>query len=485
MVLASGLEWAPSLRAESVPATGPVRVPAGVVPDSFPSFADLAEAVGPAVVSIQAASIQSAQGRRRPRQVDPFEFFFGPRRRSPESEPEGEGRPQRFRQDSGGSGFIISADGLVITNNHVVEGADRLSVLLDGRQYAAEVRGTDPATDLALIQIQPDRELTYLELGDSDEVRVGDWVMAIGSPLGLDHSVTTGVVSAKGRSLGIADQSFENFIQTDAAINFGNSGGPLVNTQGRVVAIATAINYGAENIGFAVPVNTLKQILPQLRESGRVRRGYLGIEVSNLDYDSAKAFGLDKAQGALVGNVTAGSPAEKAGVQHGDIILRVDDVEVRETRDLINYVSNEGPDAEVDLVLLREGERLEKSVKLGERPEFGQPPIQPEDAPASGIDWMGIDYQNLTPGLRNLHGISEGVQGIWVTNVEPDSPLYEEGVRPGDVLSEVNGQRVTSAAEFEAEVAKAGSGGYLRLYVIRSDPNSNREVKFFAFAQVP
>src|SRR6185436_4641940 len=297
--------------------------------------------------------------------VDPFEFFFGPRRdqrpnpgrpNSPNSPNEDE---RDFRSDAGGSGFVISRDGLVVTNYHVIEGATNVKVHLGDRDYPAVVKGTDQATDIALLKIDAGRDLRYLELGDSDIVRVGDWVMVIGNPLNLDKTVTTGVVSAKGRSIGISDASFENFIQTDAAINFGNSGGPLVNLKGEVVGIATAINWGAENIGFAVPVSTLKEVLPQLREKGKVSRGYLGIQVQNLSYNQARAFDLESTDGALVGSVEADTPAGKAGVKHGDIIVGVDDVKVKTTHDLINYVANKGPNSTVNLDVLRNGKHLD------------------------------------------------------------------------------------------------------------------------------
>jgi serine protease Do len=483
MVLAGGLELTPSGATASY-AKAPVEVVPGSVANGVPSFADLAEAVEPAVVSIAASTFESAPRRRG---MDPFEFFFGPRQRGPqpEQEEEGEEREERFRSESGGSGFVISPDGYVVTNNHVVREADQLTVTLGERRYQAEVKGTDPATDLALLKIDAGEDLEYLRLGDSDALRVGDWVMAIGSPLTLDHTVTVGVVSAKGRQLGIADGSFENFIQTDAAINFGNSGGPLVNLRGEVVGINTAINFGAENIGFAVPANTLKQILPQLRESGRVTRGYLGIEVGNLDFKDAEAFGLASTAGALVQSVLEDGPAEDAGVRHGDVVLKVDDVEVGETRDLIDYVSSRPPGAEVRLELLRNGERETVRVKLGERPGGPEAPgAAPEDA-EGGIEWLGLQYQNLTPGLRQMHGIPDRARGVWITQVAPDSPLYDEGVRAGDLIAEVNGQAVDDVAGFERLVDDAPAGSYIRLYVQRIDPRNDRTVSFFAPVRKP
>jgi serine protease Do len=485
MVLAGGLELTLPGGADEGSAPGPAQVVgSGVDANGMPSFADLAEAVEPAVVSITAATFQTAPRRQM---MDPFEFFFGPRRRGvPEPEGESEPEQQRFRSDAGGSGFVISADGLVVTNNHVVRGADRLTVRLDNRDFPAEVKGVDPATDLALLKIDAGRELSYLKLGDSDRLRVGDWVMAIGSPLALDHSVTVGVVSAKGRSnLGITDISFENFIQTDAAINFGNSGGPLVNLHGEVVGIATAINYGAENIGFAVPVSTLKQILPQLRESGKVSRGYLGIQIRNLDYTHAEAFGLESTDGALVESVESDSPAGKSGITHGDVIVGVDGREVEDTRNLIEYVSSQPPGSSVELEVLRNGKRSTHKVKLGERPGSATEAEAPSGKAEGGIEWLGLGYQNLDSSIRSSHGIPGDAHGVWITRIEPDSPLFEEGVQPGDVIAEVNGHEINGVDEFEQVVEDADEGSYLRFYVQRFDPRSGRAVAFFAPVRKP
>jgi serine protease Do len=486
MALAGGLELTPV--AESGPAVPvaavPVASPGATAPGAgLPDFVALATAVDPAVVSIQAATIdERPRGRRG---ADPFEFFFGPRQRP--QEPQEEQAP--FRSDSGGSGFIISGDGLIVTNYHVIRGADEVRVFVGerDREYVAEVKGTDPATDLALLQIRPERELTYVRLGDSDSLRVGEWVMAIGSPLNFTHTVTVGVVSGKGRALGISDVSFENFIQTDAAINFGNSGGPLLNLTGEVVGINTAINFGAENIGFAVPVNTLKQILPQLREAGRVRRGYLGIEIRNVDFEAAEAYGLPSTEGALVARVVEGEPADNAGVQSEDIVLRVDEVPVKTTRDLIDYVSAKGPGASVDLEVLRNGERKKLHVKLAERSAGDAEEEAAEPEQESGIDWLGLRYQDLSPGMRESHGVPAGVEGVWITSVAPTSPLYDEGVRSAGVIhviTSVNGQRVTGVAEFERIVKAARSGSRLRLY-IRRFAQGEEQQPILAFPAVP
>jgi serine protease Do len=460
---------------------------------SLPTFADLAEAVDPAVVSIQAATIEKGPRRRGPGGQgggqDPFEFFFGPRGRGDQGQGQGRGnQPQEYRSDAGGSGFVISSDGLVVTNYHVIEGASNVKVHLNNRDYTATVKGADPATDIALLKIDAGNNLRYLELGDSDRLRVGDWIMVIGNPLNLDKTVTVGVVSAKGRSIGINDVSFENFIQTDAAINFGNSGGPLLNMQGQVVAIATAINYGAENIGFAVPVNTLREILPQLRQRGKVSRGYLGIQVSNLDYQTAQAFGLNTTDGALVGEVDEGTPGSRAGIQHGDVIVAVDGHPVKTTRDLINYVSDRGPNATVALDVLRNGKQVQKNVKLGERPSEVQQASNREEDHQSGIDWMGIQYDNLGGDIRSGHGLPNGVSGIVVTSVAPTSPLYDQRVRPGDVITEVNGQPVKDPADFERLVRGVRAGTFLRLYVMRPAPpqsGGGKAQPYFAVVKVP
>jgi serine protease Do len=459
---------------------GPVRLPAVVgAPAGLPDFAALAEAVRPAVVSIQTSRIDRSPGSR---QVDPFEFFFGPRREGPQRE-----RDPQFRQDSTGSGFVISADGLVVTNNHVIEGADQVTVTLGDRRYPAEVKGTDTATDVALLQIDAGRTLPYLELGDSEVLRVGEWVMVVGSPLRLDQTVTVGVVSAKGRALGVLDSSFENFIQTDAAINFGNSGGPLLNLQGQVVGIATLINWGAENIGFAVPINTLSQILPQLREIGEVHRGYLGVVIQAVDHEIAEAFGLEAPAGVLVSRVEAGSPSARAGVQHGDIVLEVDGEPVESTRGLIDYVSAQGPGESVALLILRDGKRERVTVELSERPNQLERAAAPAESEESGIDWLGIRYQDLSSGNRQIHGLPEEVDGVWITSVAPTSPLWDQGVRNDGViyvLTEVNGRAVTSVAELEQAIQSARAGARLRLY-LRRFVNGEEAQPLFVFPQKP
>ncbi len=516
MVLAGGLGMTmPGMTQtpdSSLSATKAAEATSTTTSHGLPGFADLAEAVDPAIVSIQASTIEKAphgrdgrgrrgQGQGQGQGIDPFEFFFGPRGRGDrQGAPGGPGgsdddggsngggamQPEDYRSEAGGSGFVISRDGLIVTNNHVIEGASEVKVHLGDRDYTAQVKGADAATDIALLKINAGDRLKYLELGDSDRARVGDWVMVVGNPLNLNKTVTTGVISAKGRALGINDISFENFLQTDAAINFGNSGGPLVNLQGQVVGIASAINYGAENIGFAVPVNTLKEILPQLRDKGKVSRGYLGINIQNIDWPHAQAFGLSSTDGALVGEVVAGTPAAEAGVQHGDIITAVDGRHIKTTRDLIDYVSAKGPHATVTLTLLRNGKTIESNVKLGERPALNQQASNDEHQDGnSGISWLGLQYEDISQSVRSSYNLPSNVSGVLVTGVTATSPLYDQAVRPGSIVSEVNGQAVHNVAEFERAVGAAKSKSYLRMYTLRFGRQGQSLPPFFAVVQVP
>src|SRR6266540_2422301 len=329
---------------------------------TIPSFADVASRVMPSVVSITTTEIiKQSEQQRRFGGIDPFEFFF-PDPRNPRRQPRGNSddddeRPQR----SGGSGFVISPDGYILTNNHVVEGASKIEVHFGadengsgGRTVSAKVIGRDPATDIALVKIDSVQILPYVPLGDSDRIRKGDWAIAIGNPFQLENTLTVGVISAKGRALGFSEEtrSFENFIQTDAAINFGNSGGPLMNINGEVVGINTAIRGGgAQGLGFATPINTAKRLLPQLKQ-GKVTRGYLGMTITEVSEDAREAFGVPSdTRGAVVQNVTPGKPADKAGIQHGDIITEIDGRPIRSNRDLIDYISYLPVGSEVRITL--------------------------------------------------------------------------------------------------------------------------------------
>jgi Do/DeqQ family serine protease len=482
VVLASSTNWTPVTSAQRVTKTTTGRSTSM----TLPSFADIASEALPSVVSITATDV--VKGPRRIGQGfgggdggDPFEFFFGVPHPG-----QGDDQQQEHKEEAGGSGLIISEDGYILTNNHVVENGQKIEVKVgDQRTYKAKVVGTDPATDIALLKIDAKEKLTPILLGDSDKLRVGDWVMAIGDPWAFDKTVTVGVVSAKGRrnlTLDPNTSSFENFIQTDAAINFGNSGGPLIDVEGQVVGINTAIYRPAQNIGFAVPINTAKAILEQLKSKGKVTRGFLGVNIRNIDEDNMRAFALSTMNGALVESVEAGSPAEKAGVLHGDVITKVDDRELKETQDLIGYVSAKAPGSKVRLTVLRDGRSRTLTVDLGER--RGE---QAESAPTPGKEnggareKIGLSVQDLSGQARQYYRIDPSVIGVLVTGIQEVSAASDAGLAEGDVITEVNGRKVGTAEELSKIVREAKKGDYLRFYVRRFRP---RPVSFFAIVKV-
>ena len=476
MVVASSVNVTPRSEAQREVTARPART-GGVL---LPSFADTAQEVMPSVVSITSTDIvKGSKGRRQMSpfggEGDPFEFFFGPpgngrRGQAPDDE--------EHKEVQGGTGFIISEDGYIVTNNHVIDGADKIEVRINNKEkYAAKLVGRDAATDLALLKVDVKQRLTPIALGDSDKCRVGEWVMAIGDPLNFDKTVTVGVVSAKDRSGLTADaatRSFENYIQTDAAINFGNSGGPLLNVNGEVIGINTAMFRPAQNIGFAVPVNTLKQILPQLREKGKVVRGFLGINIVNVDADRAAAFGLKGQEGAFIESVEAGKPAEKAGVRPGDTIVRVDSVPVKDTRDLIGYVSGKAPGSKVLLTVVRDGKEVTLTAVLAEREGEGGDKADPKLAGEDSRDKIGVSVMELTPQVRQMQRIKTGIDGLLVVRVKEVSPAADAAIQEGDIITAVNGQKVTTADEFGKLVAKAKKGEFLKLYIYNSRADASR-----------
>jgi serine protease Do len=451
----------------------------GVTAVTIPSFADVAARVMPTVVSVRSTEIVklSEQRRRGTGGVDPFEFFFpdpsDPRRRGQQQQqPDDDER----RQESGGSGFIISADGYILTNNHVIEGASKVEVHYGadengngGRTIPATIVGRDPSTDIALLKIDVNQELPYIRLGDSERIRKGDWAVAIGNPFAFENTLTVGVISAKGRSLGLSaeTQSFENFIQTDAAINFGNSGGPLLNIAGEVVGINTAIRGGgAQGIGFATPINTAKTLLPQLKK-GKVTRGYLGMNITDVTEEYREAFNLPEARGALVQAVTEGKPAAKAGIQHGDVVIEVNGKPIRNNRELIDTISYLPVGSEVQITLLREGKRQTVTARTEERPPDGdEAETEESSSPAEPVrNKLGMSVQELSSELRRLYNLPEGLRGVVVTDVKNVSAAGEANISEGDVISEVQGQRVSTVAEFRAAVDRIKSGQRVRFYI--------------------
>lgn len=460
--------------------TSTLQSPQGpVTAVTIPSFADVAARVMPTVVSVRSTEIvKMSEQRRRNFGVDPFEFFFpdpsDPRRRGQQQQPDDDER----RQESGGSGFIISPDGYIITNNHVIEGATKVEVHYGadengngGRTIPATIVGRDPATDIALLKIETNQELPYIRLGDSERIRKGDWAIAIGNPFAFENTLTVGVVSAKGRSLGLSleTSSFENFIQTDAAINFGNSGGPLLNIAGEVIGINTAIRGGgAQGIGFATPINTAKTLLPQLKK-GKVTRGYLGMNIADVTEEYREAFGLSEARGALVQAVTPDKPADKAGIRNGDVVVEVDGKPIRNNRELIDTISYLPVGTEVKITIIRDGKRQTVTAKTEERPPDGSDGEEETSSPSEPVrDKLGLSVQELSSELRRQYGIAENVRGVVVTYVKNVSPAGEANITEGDVISEVQGQRINSIADFRAAVERIKSGQRVRFYVTTS-----------------
>jgi len=449
----------------------------GSVPSvTIPSFADVAARVMPAVVSIRSTEIVKMSDRRRNGMgIDPFEFFFpDPRQRPDSRRPDDDGADDEQRQTSGGSGFIVSPDGFVLTNNHVIEGATKVEVHFGadengngGRTIPAKIVGRDPATDLALLKIDVDQELPWIRLGNSDGIRKGDWAIAIGHPFAFENTLTVGVISAKGRSLGLSNEtrSFENFIQTDAAINFGNSGGPLLNIAGEVIGINTAIRGGgAQGIGFATPINTAQTLLPQLK-AGKVTRGYLGMTITDVNDETREAFNLPEARGALVQSVEEGKPADKAGIRHGDVVVEINGKPIRNNRELIDTISYLPVGSDVKITVIREGKRQTLTAKTAVRPDEGQVAENEPAASEPVRDKLGMSLQNITPELRRLYNLPDSLRGVIVTDVKNVSPAGEANISEGDVISEVQGQKVTNLEEFRSVIDRVRSGQRVRVYV--------------------
>jgi len=408
-------------------------------PGTGSTIPDVAEQVVNSVVNISATVAMPA--RQGPAFHDPFLEFFGhPRQRQ---------RQPAQRDRSLGSGVIVSADGLVLTNNHVVQHAREITVtLVDGREMGADVVGADPKTDLALIRVKGSvKGLRPVSLGDSDRLRLGETVLAIGNPFGLGHTVTMGIVSAKGRAqMGIAD--YEDFIQTDAAINPGNSGGALVDTRGQLVGINTAIasrSGGYQGIGFAIPSKMARQIMDALLADGRVRRGWLGIGIQDLDASLAEGLGLASTTGVLVSDVASGSPADRGGLKRGDVVLELDGATTSSAAVLRNTVAHAGPGKRVKLEVRRQGAKRSLEVELGEIPSDQRVTGRQPRGDTEGVD--GLRFGKLEPRARKRFDIPRGVSGALVTQVDPGSAAARSGLRPGDVVVEINHRRVRSVSD--------------------------------------
>jgi serine protease Do len=426
------------------------------------NFSDLAEKVRPGVVNIQVVKkvknvgfgFRNFHGNPFGDQ-NPFGDFFGPF--SEENPPGG------FEQRGVGSGFVMSREGYILTNNHVVEDAGQIRVkLANGKEYEGKIVGRDPKTDLALVKIEGVSDLHPLKLGNSEDLRVDSWVVAIGSPFGLEQTVTAGIVSAKGRVIGSGP--YDNFIQTDASINPGNSGGPLINMKGEVVGINTAIIASGQGIGFAIPINMAKEIAPQLQEKGHVTRGWLGVSIQEVTPELAKSFDLKEKKGALVSQVVSGSPAEKAGIEQGDIILEFDGKEVSNSKDLPRIVASTPVGKTVTLKVSRNGKITDRQVKLGEMEEK----VEVTKAPSHKS--LGITVQNLTPEIAKGLGLKKET-GVVVTWVEPGSPAASTGIQTGDVIREVNRKPVKDAEDFVQKIEKAKGQDNILLLIQRGQNN--------------
>jgi serine protease Do len=405
-------------------------------------IAVLAKAVGPVVVNIATTQISKAPNQPSPfdspgPSEDPWERFFG------QPLPKGP-----FRQHGLGSGFIIEADGIILTNNHVVANAEKILVRLqDEREFEGRVIGKDPKTDIAVIKINA-KDLPVVSLGDSDRLQVGEWVVALGSPFGLANTITAGIVSAKGRWIGAGP--YDNFIQTDASINPGNSGGPLVDLRGEVVGMNTAIfsRAGANiGIGFAIPINLIKELLPELKSKGKVTRGWLGVSIQQVTPDLAASLGMDTAAGALVTDVVAGGPAENAGIKVGDVIIEYNGQPIKHSSELPIDVARTPVGKSVPLKVLRGKETTHLSVQVEQLREEG---VVASTSTKSGI---GLTVRRVTPEIAQSLGL-DGVQGVVVTAVDPESPGGAAGLRRGDVILEIDRKPIRSVTDYEKAVSK-------------------------------
>ena len=425
------------------------------------TFADLVDKVAPAVVNIT-TNMTVTTAESGPNQGNPLEDFFNEFRDRNRGEGAPPIPPRERRGTALGSGFVVSADGYIVTNNHVIENADDITIeLYSGVELPAELIGTDPNTDIALLKIEDGDSLPFVPFGDSSAMRTGDWVMAMGNPLGQGFSVSAGIVSAREREL---QGAYDDYIQTDAAINRGNSGGPLFNMDGQVIGVNTAIlspNGGSIGIGFAMSSNVVKNVVGQLQEYGETRRGWLGVRIQDVDEELADALGLASAKGALVTDVPDG-PAKDAGLEPRDVITKFDGTDITDTRQLVRTVGNAPVDKAVQIVVFRDGKSETMSVTLGRREEAektfpASSTATPEEPSESTV--MGITVSTLTQELRSELNLGDDAKGLVVTDIDENSTAFEKGLRNGDLIEEAGQVALTSVADLEGRIKEAKDAG--------------------------
>ena len=433
-----------------------------LLPSTSVSFADIAEKINPAVVSIDATSRGGTRARRRsggPTDAPPAEPF--------EQQP----REREGPRLGTGTGFIIDPAGYILTNHHVVEGAERIVVrLTDGRTLRGESVGSDPDTDIALIRVESPRPLPFAPMGDSDALRVGEWVVAIGNPLSYEHTVTVGVVSFIGRKL--FDSSLDRYIQTDAAINFGNSGGPLISGRGEVIGINAAISSRASNIGFAVPINQAKTILPQLKDNGRVSRGYIGVMLRDVDRDLQRALALKSANGALVQDITPDSPGARAGLRTYDVIVALDGEPIDGNDTLVRLIAARPPGSKAMVQVMRDGRPMNIPLKLAERPQRERRVANNADqsqTPRGTL--LGLAVREVDDRTSARFGLPAGARGVVVSGIEPMSPAFDADIERGHLLLEINRQPVRSIEDFRRLTDSVRPGDILTMYFYKPELN--------------
>ena len=427
--------------------------------EQFPSFADLVEDLQPSVVNISTTNVikQRSPFQRGPGGPnDPFnEFFdkfFGGQ--SPERE---------FKRQGLGSGFIMTEDGYVVTNNHVIDRATDIDVILqNGDKYEAKVVGKDPKTDLAVLKIDSDEKLQAVNFGDSENLRIGDWVIAIGNPFGLGYTVTAGIVSAKGRTLGFG--AYDDYIQTDASLNPGNSGGPLFNLKGEVVGVNTAIVARGQGIGFAIPIDLAEFVIEQLKSDGKVVRGWLGVYVQKITPEIASSFDLKEDEGALVSDLAPDGPAEKAGIKRGDVVIEFDGKKVNDVSDLTNYAAETAPGTEVDIKIIEDGKTKTLKVKLGNFPD------QRDRIESEVNENLGIRVKQITPQIAQRFNLTQE-NGIIISDLQQGSPASLAGLKIGDIILKINKKDTNTLSEY-SDALGAIKAGDTALFQVKRGNNT-------------